>query len=305
MPPTLQETTLTMDSVDERSGSSMHAPRPRSPAEQVAFLSRLAGGLAHEIKNPLSTMAINLALLEEEWTRSGAGRNPSAPELTPREQRSLKRIRTLQREVSRLEHILEEFLKFAGGAQINRAPLDLAQLMRELLEFVEPQDQQQGIRHHVELAVGLPLVMLDETAFKQALLNLLKNAREAMPNGGELIVRLRRDGNWAEISVTDTGVGMGADALEHCFDEYWSDKKGGTGLGLPTTRRIIEEHGGAISVRSDRGQGTSFALYLPLYVEIARTPRDEHGAVLDDGPGLDARIAEVQAETSGDQGSAQ
>jgi signal transduction histidine kinase len=252
------------------SRSSSHAPKPLSPAEHVAFLSRLAGGLAHEIKNPLSTIAINLALLEEEWGKAAAGRNPAAPELTPREQRSLRRLKTLQREVGRLEHIVEEFLNFARGAQINRAPHDLATLMRDVLEFVEPEDAALGIRHHAELPVGVPLVMLDEPAFKQAVINLLKNAREAMPSGGELLVRLRRDGNWAELTITDTGVGMSAESVERCFDEYWSDKKGGTGLGLPTTRRIVEEHGGTLSVVSERGRGTSFTIYLPLIVEIAR-----------------------------------
>jgi signal transduction histidine kinase len=272
-----------MEPAEERTTADTHAPRPRTPAEQVAFLSRLAGGLAHEIKNPLSTMAINLALLEEEWTRAAAGRNATAPELTPREQRSLKRVKSLQREVNRLEHIVEEFLHFARGAQINRAPHDLAALVRELLEFVEPQDAQQGIRHHAELPVGMPLVMVDETAFKQAVLNLLKNAREAMPSGGELMVRLRRDGNWAELTITDTGTGMGPEALAHCFDEYWSDKKGGTGLGLPTTRRIVEEHGGAITVVSEKGRGTAFTIYLPLLVEIARTPWSERGERADAG----------------------
>jgi signal transduction histidine kinase len=120
----------------------------------------------------------------------------------------------------------------------------------------------------------MPLCMVDETAFKQAVLNLLKNAREAMPSGGELLVRVRREGNWCELTITDTGVGMSADALQRCFDEYWSDKKGGTGLGLPTARRIVEEHGGTIHVVSERDRGTSFTIYLPLIVEIARTPRE-------------------------------
>jgi signal transduction histidine kinase len=262
-----------MSSEAARNEPSAHAPRPRSPQEQVAFLSRLASGLAHEIKNPLSTMAINLALLEEDWKRAAAARNPSAPEPTPREERSMKRVKTLQREVQRLEHIVEEFLRFARAAEINREPCELAGVVRELLDFVEPEDTRQQIRHHADLPVGLPLVMLDEAAFKQAFLNLLVNARQAMPEGGELIVRLRRDGNWVELSVTDTGVGMTPEALEHCFDEYWSDKKGGTGLGLPTARRIIEDHGGSIAVVSERGRGTSFSIYLPLVVEIARTPQ--------------------------------
>ncbi|HUR29285.1 MAG TPA: ATP-binding protein, partial [Planctomycetota bacterium] len=251
------------------------APRPRTPAEQVAFLSRLAGGLAHEIKNPLSTMAINLALLEEEWMRVSNARNAKEPELTPREQRSLRRVKTLQREVQRLEHIVQEFLIYAKGGEINRAPRDLASLLRDLLEFVEPEDAGQGIRHHVDLAVGLPLVLIDASAIQQALLNLLVNARQAMPGGGELLVRLRRDGNWVECSVTDTGIGMRPDQLARCFDEYWSDKKGGTGLGLSTARRIIEEHGGSIDVVSEPGRGTSFTVYLPLFVELTgeRPPR--------------------------------
>ena len=274
-----------MDTPEPRSTS--HAPRPRSAAEQVAFLSRLAGGLAHEIKNPLSTIAINLALLEEEWSRNGRGTTVSEP--SPREQRSLRRLRTLQREVSRLENIVEEFLRYARGAQINREPCDIGQLVRELLEFVEPQNEKLGIRQHAELPLGLPLVMIDETAFKQAVLNLLKNAREAMPNGGELMVRMRRDGNWAELTVTDTGIGMSPESVERCFEEYWSDKKGGTGLGLPTARRIVEEHGGSMHVVSEHGRGTSFSIYLPLIVEIARQP----GA---SAAGIDAELSEGEGD---------
>ncbi len=252
-------------------------PRPRTSSEQVAFLARLAGGLAHEIKNPLSTMSINLALLEEDWSRIVPGKNGPA-EGTPRERRSLKRLKTLQREVQRLERIVEEFLHFARGGQINRAPRDLSTLVRDLLEFVEPEDERLSIRHHVDLPVGLPLVMVDESAFKQAVMNLLVNARQAMPGGGELIVRLRREGNWVALEITDTGIGMSAQTVEHCFDEYWSDKKGGTGLGLSTARRILEEHGGTIAVVSEEGRGTSFTIYLPLVVELSGAPagREPH-----------------------------
>ncbi len=261
---------------------AQRTPRPRTPAEQVAFLSRLASGLAHEIKNPLSTMAINLTLLEEEFARVAGSRNAKEPELTLGEQRSLRRVKTLQREVQRLEHIVQEFLIYAKGGEINRAPKDLALLLRNLLEFVEPEHAVQAIRHHVDLAVGLPLVLIDETAIQQAFLNLLVNARQAMPGGGELLVRLRRDGNWVECSITDTGIGMRPEQIEHCFDEYWSDKKGGTGLGLSTARRIIEEHGGSIGVVSEPGRGTSFTVYLPLFVELAgERPRRAAGLTLD------------------------
>ena len=236
-------------------------------------MSRLAAGLAHEIKNPLSTMAINLVLLEEEWQRGVPARPKDAViEPSPRDQRSLKRVKTLQREVARLESILEDFLKYARPGEINRAPRDIGLLVRELLDFVEPQDTLQSIRHHADLPLGLPMVMLDEAQFKQALLNLLVNARQAMPSGGELVVRLARDGNWAKLTVTDTGHGMQSHALEHCWDEYWSDKQHGSGLGLPTARRIVEDHGGAIAVVSEPGQGTSFTIHLPFIVEITAAP---------------------------------
>ena len=266
---------------DARSNSESIPAAPASASlERGEFLVRLAAGLAHEIKNPLSTMAINLALLEEEWGRAERQRNPDAPEPTAREKRCQKRVLTLQREVRRLETILEDFLRFARGGQVNRSPQDLALLVKEVLEFVEPEDRQQSIRHHVELPAGLPLLMLDPGAFKQAVLNLCVNARQAMPDGGELIVRARREGNYVELSITDTGVGMQPEELERCFELYWSTKRSGTGLGLSTTKRIVEEHGGTITVVSEVGRGTSFSIVLPLLVEIygsKKTPT-EHAA---------------------------
>lgn len=245
--------------------------QPEPPLDHEALLARLAAGLAHEIKNPLSTMAINLALLEEEWGRASTSRNADAPEPTARERRCAKRVQSLQREVKRLETIVDDFLHFARGGQINRAPHDLGAVVREVLDFVELEDSRLGIRHHVDLPVGLPLVMLDAGAMKQALLNLFVNARQAMPMGGELIVRAQRQGNFVELTVTDTGVGMTPEDVGRCFDVYFSTKQGGTGLGLSTTRRILEEHGAAISVISEPGRGTSFSILLPLLVEIHGT----------------------------------
>lgn len=239
---------------------------PKATAERQALLARLAGGLAHEIKNPLSTMAINLTLLEEEWQ---GGQSEHAPDPTPRERRSLKRVRTLQREVARLEGILEDFLRFARGSDVNRAPGDLVRLVREVLEFMEPEHEAGSIRVHAELHETLPLVMLDSSAFKQVVINLLVNARQAMPGGGELIVQVRRAGPFAELVVTDTGVGMNAEQLERCFDLYWSTKKGGTGLGLSTVASIVAQHEGTIDIISEEGRGTSLTIRLPLLQEVA------------------------------------
>jgi signal transduction histidine kinase len=244
------------------------APRDVEGEDQALALARLAGGLAHEIKNPLSTMAINLALLQEEWERA---------EESPAGRRSLKRIRTLQAEVGRLEGILDEFLNFARGGTVNRRPDDLSRIVSEVLEFVEPENEQAGIRQHADLTGGLPLVLCDEVQLKQAVLNLIVNARQAMPDGGELLIRTQRVGNDVQLSVTDTGVGMSPEQLDRCFDVFWSNKKGGTGLGLAATRRIVEEHDGRLTVMSEVGRGTSFSIYLPLAVELI-----QHTA--DDGP---------------------
>ncbi len=244
-------------------------PMDRTPSgEDVAFLGRLAGGLAHEIKNPLSTIAINLALLQEDWERGAAVRNPDQPEPTPREARSLRRIGTLQREVERLEKIVDEFQRYARGTRVNRRPEDLARIIVRVVDFVGPELEQAGVRSHVDLPTSLPLVLVDEGPIEQALLNLITNARQAMPDGGELLIQMRRLGHHVELVITDTGIGMTEAQIEHCFDVYWSNKKGGTGLGLPTTKRIIEEHGGTISVLSELGRGTSFSITLPLVVEL-------------------------------------
>lgn len=253
---------------------------PRTPAkdatsahDRAVFLGRLAAGLAHEVKNPLSTMAINLALLEEEWSKAAQTRDPRNPEPTAREKRCMKRVHTLQREVERLEQIVEDFLRFARGGEINRSPNDLGATVREVLDFVATEDDRFGIRHHVDLPSSLPLVFLDRGAFQQALLNLFVNARHAMPSGGELIVRARRVGNFVELTITDTGVGMTEEQLGRCFDVYWSTKRDGTGLGLATVKRIVEEHEGTITVVSEVGRGTSFSIVLPLVVEITGSHR--------------------------------
>lgn len=255
-----------------------HEPDAPSAAEiQAQLLARLAGGLAHEIKNPLSTMAINLALLQEEWERvsaAGEGGDPG-----PAVGRSLRRIRTLQAEVSRLDRILDEFLTFARGGRVNRKPEDLSRIVRDLLEFVEPENEIEGIRQHADLVYGLPMVLVDEVQLKQAVLNLLVNARQAMESGGELIVRTQRVGNDVRLSITDTGCGMSAEDLEKCFDVFWSTKSRGTGLGLASAKRIVEEHGGSMTAVSELGTGTSISIQLPLAVELVpRSDENDHQA---------------------------
>ena len=235
------------------------SPEERSAAPlDPRTLSRLAGGLAHELKYPLSTIGLHLALLEEDW----------ADDESAKARRTRRTLHTLKQEVDRLNGILEDFLRFARGGDVNRAPCDLVGLVRDALEFAGPELEAEDVRLHALLPTSMPLAMLDEGAFRQALLNLIVNARQAMPGGGELIVELRRDGPRAELTITDSGVGMTPDQLERCFDLYYSTKRTGTGLGLATVKRIVEMHDGEIAVMSEEGRGTRFHLWVPLLQEI-------------------------------------
>jgi signal transduction histidine kinase len=226
---------------------------------QYAEISQLAGGLAHEIRNPLSTLSLNLGLLAEDF------QNPE----TPRDRRIQQRVERLNREVQRLHDILENFLRFARVQELKLAPTDLNALIEELSDFYEPQAATEGIVVRISFAADLPRLPLDADLFKQAVLNLVLNAEDAMAGGGELIMTTRRDDPWVLLDVIDTGSGMTDDVLAKIFDPFYSTRPGGSGLGLPTTRKIVESHGGAIEVHSVPGKGSRFSLRLPMPPDAA------------------------------------
>ena len=221
---------------------------------QSTEIARLAGGLAHEIKNPLSTMSLNLDLLVEDF------RNAE----TPRDMRTLKKLERVRKETERLNDIVEDFLRFARVQDLKLTPTDLNAVVDDLRDFCEPQSMSQGVMFRSQYDAELPLVPLDTDLFKQALWNLIRNAHHAMPDGGELMLQTHREGSWAVLDITDTGLGMTPEVASKVFDAFYSTKPGGSGLGLPTTRKIVEAHGGAISLRSEPGQGTRFTIRLPL-----------------------------------------
>jgi two-component system sensor histidine kinase HydH len=230
------------------------SPHSPDPAEAWSHVITLAAGLAHEIKNPLSTISLNLQLLQEDW---------QGPE-TPRQRRTLKRLETLQRETSRLAGLLEDFLRYARTQHIEPEPCRLNDIVQEMLDFFAPQAARCGIDIRTRLAPDLPVVHADPKLLKQAILNLVVNAREAMPDGGELLVQTARHGDQLQIDVTDTGVGIPDHHLGKIFDLYFSTREGGSGLGLAATRRILELHGGTIDVESEVHKGTHFTIRLPI-----------------------------------------
>lgn len=245
------------------------AERRARQAERLAELGTMTSGLAHEIKNPLSTVGLNAQLLAEEIADSALEGE--------RRERILKRIGTLGREAERLRNILTDFLRFAGRMKLDLGNHDVRIVVEELADFLAPQCQQSGVLLRSDLPPSPLVCRIDPNLLKQALLNLMLNAIQAMapPSAspttanpeqrrrGELILRVEGDAHEARIHVIDTGPGIEPDDLERIFQPYVSGKPGGTGLGLPTARRIVEEHGGRLVAHSRKAAGSDFVIALP------------------------------------------
>lgn len=235
-----------------------------NPIEQLAELSAIAGGLAHEIRNSLSTLRVNLQLLDEDWGAVAPTADEAGGDVAETVRRSRTRIGTLLREATRLECILEDFLVFVRKRELNRASRDLNDLVGELADFYQPQADAHGIRLRTDPAREPLVCAIDSNLIKQAVLNLMLNAQQAMGRGGVLTIRLSAESReTARIDVIDTGPGIAPEDVSRVFDAYYSTKKRGTGLGLTTARQIIREHGGRIHLTSEPGEGCCFTILLP------------------------------------------
>jgi signal transduction histidine kinase len=222
-------------------------------AERLAELGTLTGGLAHEIKNPLSTVQLNLQLLQEDI-------GPDNPAYS----RVASRLNTVKNETFRLREILDDFLRYAGRIELEKKPVELGALLEELVDFYSPQAQLQRVHLRLQRPDVPVVVGLDQRLIKQAVLNLMINGLQAMNQGGELILRLNADRDEAHIDIIDTGPGIDPAAIAKIFEAYYTTKRGGTGLGLAMAKRIAEEHGGRLTVASEPGKGSDFAIHLPM-----------------------------------------
>ncbi|MGH7163502.1 MAG: sensor histidine kinase [Planctomycetota bacterium] len=216
----------------------------------LELLGALAGGLVHEIKNPLSTLTINLTLLKEDLEAA-----------LPQDRAVLRRVELLQKEVRRLESVLDDFVRYAGMRRLEKRRHDLKELAGEMLEFVGPGFKRDGVR--IEADVSPAPVDVDAALYKQALLNILLNAQQAMEGGGLVRVTGGPSGGQVVLEIADTGRGIAPEHLDKVFQVYYSASKAGSGLGLPTARRILEEHGGSVELESELGKGTRVRLLLP------------------------------------------
>ncbi len=227
-------------------------------SERMAEIGNMTSGLAHEIKNPLSTVGLNAQLLAEDVEQLDIKQDEMS--------RITKRLESLSREVERLRGILDDFLQFAGRMKLDCSVQDLRVVLEELDDFYHSQCDNEGIVLRMQLPETPVMVDIDAPLLKQAILNLLINAVQAMSESSdrELMIRLDVQKHEAQLHIIDTGSGIDQAKVEEIFHPYVSTKRGGTGLGLPTTHRIIQAHGGHINVDSTTGQGSDFVVCLPM-----------------------------------------
>jgi signal transduction histidine kinase len=226
--------------------------------KQLQELGRLTGELAHEIKNPLSIIKVNLKLTAEELGRSDLGKGDQG--FT----RALRKIAVIQKETDRLEQILDGFLRYVDRTELHLASADINSLISDMVDFYSAQAQSHSVTIRQQLHNKALVCKIDVDMLKQVMLNLFINAQQAMSEGGELIIRTQRHKKDALIRITDTGPGIAPDKLPNIFNVYYSSRPQGSGLGLPTAKKIVEAHNGTITVDSELGKGTSFTITLPL-----------------------------------------
>jgi signal transduction histidine kinase len=219
-------------------------------SERLAAVGKLSAMITHEIRNPLSAIGLNAELLDDELADNAEGR---------------ALCHAIHKEVDRLTAITEEYLSFGKLPKPKIASEHVNGLVDALASFVREDLAQKQVELVVELADNDPIALVDSAQLRQCLVNLVRNASEAVTSkgGGKVTMRTRRAGDRVVIEVEDTGVGIAPEVLPRLFDTFFSTKEGGSGLGLALTQQIVKDHGGDLSVESTVGKGTTFTVSIP------------------------------------------
>jgi signal transduction histidine kinase len=217
-------------------------------------MEAVAAGIAHEVRNPLNALQINLRILEEEL----------AAHIPDRGARVYAVLATIGNELASLDHFVAEFLRYARPPRLKPETVQVKSLLTDLVAFIAPELERKELRLALALERGPSFITADNFQLKHAILNLILNAAQATPAGGTITVETSAAGDDLAIEVRDTGEGIPADKLERVFEVFFTMREGGTGLGLPIARRIVEEHGGTLSLASEAGRGTRARLVLPV-----------------------------------------
>jgi signal transduction histidine kinase len=236
---------------DITSKSDSEAERWR---KQYAEIAELAGALAHEIRNPLSTISMNLKLVAEDLP----------DDETANSRRLHTKLDTIQTECNHLENILEAYLQFVRVGEIELEPTDLNEVVKQFLDFFKPRANSASVEISFHPAADLPEIPIDSVLMKQVLQNLARNSLDAMPEGGVIELQTSLKNNTVVLEVIDTGQGMPKEACGKIFRAFYSRKANGSGLGLSTVRKIVEAHRGQISCESEPDRGTRMTLTFPV-----------------------------------------
>ncbi len=222
-------------------------------SERLATIGEMSAKVAHEIRNPLSSISLNTELLYDQISNNGEEKSDAE-----------NLIQSILNEVDTLTEMSDEYLRFARFPKLETKPASINNVLIELSKFFNKERLQSGIALKEHYFPALPLILLDTNQIKQAFLNILKNSFEAMPDGGKLIISTRLKGNNIEVNITDTGSGISKDDIQRVFDPFYSAKANGTGLGLALTLKTIEGHGGDIICKSAIDKGTTMVISFPV-----------------------------------------
>ena len=220
-------------------------------SQKLAAVGQLSAGIAHEVRNPLSSIKMSLHILEKRLNPTGNDQ---------------KRFKIAQKEVEHLEKLVSDILIFARPADRDRKPVKINPFLEQSLSMAERQINEKNIRIEANFAEDLPEVSIDPAMMSQVLLNLYLNAIDAMEPGGSLSLGTsmsRESGNLVNVTIDDNGCGISPEDLAHIFNPFFTNKKYGTGLGLIIVKRIVEGAGGSLQVKSEEGFGSKFSFKLP------------------------------------------
>jgi signal transduction histidine kinase len=226
--------------------------------EDRPLMEAVAAGIAHEVRNPLNALQINLRILEGELHELVPDRNTVVYAV----------LSKIANELASLDNFVAEFLRFARPPRLKLETVQVKALLADLTAFIAPEVAKKNVHLALALEKGPAFIPADNFQLKHAVLNLVLNALQATAAGGSIAVQTGQEGERLSIEIHDSGEGIAPDKIERVFDVFFTMREGGTGLGLPIARRIVEEHGGALTLTSQPGAGTTARILLPMRAAI-------------------------------------